>query len=87
MKSSWKNIGFSEEQLLDNKSICNKLDRYWTRANLLGDGKTGRGKGGKGAKKKNSNIKCYPMKEFSNDLDNPIYVLKCRYLHALTAVA
>ena len=54
---------------------------------MLGDGKTGRGKGGKGAKKKNSNIKCDPMKEFSNDLDNPIYVLKCRYLHALTAVA
>ena len=51
---------------------------------MLGDGKTGRGKGGKGAKKKNSNIKCDPMKEFSNDLDNPIYVLKCRYyLHAL----
>ena len=85
MRNNWRNIGFSEEHLLDHRTTYSKLDRYWSRASAIGNGKTGRGKG-KGANKK-SNGKTDSLKEFINDMDNPIYMLKCRYLHALTAVA
>ena len=78
------NIGFSEEHLLDHRTTYSKLDRYWSRASAIGNGKTGRGKG-KGANKK-SNGKTDSLKEFINDVDNPIYMLKCRYLHALSSV-
>ena len=77
MRTNWKNIGFSEEHLLDHRTTYSKLDRYWSRSSAIGNGKTGRGKG-------KGNGKTDPLKEFINDVDNPIYMLKCRYyLHAL----
>ena len=76
LRNVWKSLGFHDDQILEPKITYTKLSRYWTRAIEIGDGKTGKSGKGKGEKKKKNDS----MKDFINDLDSPIYILKCRYI-------